>query len=174
MKFSKTPAILLFLLLAFTASKNKQSNAVKETDTGTTPTSSANYLRMKINGQDWIADHELTGIVYPKGYNQAILIGGTRGPKDKHEQAFNINLYNVKGPGTFTFESGNKDNNVVQMGNLSEEHYLYGNVLGFRMRVTITKATKNPVELEATFEGELAGNAGDTLKVTEGKFFYHE
>ena len=60
------------------------------------------------------------------------------------------------------------------MGNLSEEHYLYGNVLGFRMRVTITKATKNPVELEATFEGELAGNAGDTLKVTEGKFFYHE
>jgi hypothetical protein len=174
MTFKRICAILLVSASVFTACNNEPSPVEKEPGSATAPVTSVNYLRMKVNGKDWVADHELTGIVYPEGYNQAILIGGTKGPKDKHEQAFSLNLYNINGPGAFTFESGNKDNNVVQMGNLSEEHYLYGNVLGFRMRVTITKATKNPVELEASFEGELTGNAGDTLKITAGKFYYHD
>ena len=166
--------LLLIAVTVFTACNNQPSTVAKEPGSATTPSPSANYLRMKINGKDWVADHELTGIVHPKGYNKAILIGGTKGPKDKYEQSFNLNLYNCNGEGDYIIESGNKDLSEVQLGNLSEAHYLYGNVLGFRMRVKITKATQSPVALEASFEGEMTGNAGDILKVTDGKFYYHE
>jgi hypothetical protein len=165
---------VFLLLLAACNNSQPADEKAKKGDIPSAPSAKTNYLRMKINGQTWEADHELTGIVYPKGYNKAILIGGTKGPKDKYEQTFNINLYNCNGVGDYMVESGNKDLSAMQLGNLSETNYLYGNVLGFRMRVKITKATQNPVELEASFEGEMTGNTGDILKVTEGKFFYHE
>jgi len=38
----------------------------------------------------------------------------------------------------------------------------------------VTAASENPTHIEATFEGELTGNAGDELKITEGKFQYHD
>jgi hypothetical protein len=76
--------------------------------------------------------------------------------------------------GEYLIETGNKDLSVVQLGNLSETNYLYGSMMGFRMRVNISKASQSPVELEASFEGEMTGNAGDTLKVADGKFYYHE
>lgn len=166
-------SVFLLLLAACNNSQPAEGKAQKG-DTPSAPSAKTNYLRMKINGQTWEADHELTGIVYPKGYNKAILIGGTKGPKDKYEQTFNLNLFNCNGVGEYLIETGNKDQSVVQLGNLSEAHYLYGNVLGFRMRVKITKATQSPEELEASFEGEMTGNAGDVLKVTDGKFYYHE
>ncbi len=165
----------VFLLLMASCNNNQSADEkAKKGDSSSGQSAKTNYLRMKIDGRTWEADHELTGIVYPNGYNKAILIGGTKGPKDKFEQTFNMNLYNCNGVGEYLVESGNKDLSEVQLGNLSETHYLYGNVLGFRMRVKISKATKSPVELEASFEGEMTGNAGDIIKVTEGKFFYHE
>ncbi|WP_255155672.1 hypothetical protein [Ferruginibacter sp. HRS2-29] len=129
---------------------------------------------MKVNGTVWQADHEVTGIVHPNGYNNAILIGGKKGPKDKTEQTFNLNLYNAAGTGIFDFVSGNKDNSEVQLANLSDEKYLYGNVLGFAFHAKITRAEKNPTVLEASFEGVLTGNTGDSVKITDGKFYYHE
>ena len=47
-------------------------------------------------------------------------------------------------------------------------------MMGFTMQVNLTKASTNPDVVEATFEGELKGNAGDVLKITEGRFYYHE
>lgn len=133
-----------------------------------------NFLTMKVNGVAWEADHEIMAIFHPKGYNNAILISGYKGPKDKSEQTFNLNLYNANGEGSYEIVSGNKDNNEVQLANLSNEHYLYGNVLGFSFNAQITKAANNPSELQARFEGVLIGNTGDSVKITEGKFYYHE
>lgn len=136
--------------------------------------STGNYLSMKINGVEWKADNDIFGAFHPKGYNKAIIISGSKGPKNKDEQTFNINLYNTNGPGTFNIQTGNPDLNVVQLGNLTPANFMYGNVMGFDMKVKVTKASTGPDEIEATFEGTLNGNAGDVLKVTEGKFYYHE
>lgn len=174
LNYSRIP--LLIWLMTLAACNNSQPATEKVADTNTSASQSAktSYLRMKVNGKTWEADHELTGIVFPEGYNKAILIGGTKGPKDKYEQTFNLNLYNCNGVGVYDIESGNKDGSEIQLGNLSEANYLYGNVLGFRMKVAISKLSKAPVEIEAVFEGQMTGNAGDTIHITEGKFYYHE
>jgi hypothetical protein len=132
-----------------------------------------NYLSMKIDGQLWEADSGISGAFHPQGYNKLIMIAGDKG-NGKTEQSFNINLYNTAGPGTFNIVNGNPDLSVVQLANLSVEHYLYGSMMGFNMKVVVTKASSNPTVVEATFEGELSGNASDKIKITEGKFYYHE
>lgn len=154
------------------SSQNKGGDAASNAPV--VKTTATNFLSMKVNGVSWEADHGITAILHPKGYNNALLIAGNKGPKDKTEQTFNLNLYNVSGPGVFDFASGNKDNNEVQLANLSDEHYLYGNVLGFSFHVQVNKASQNPTVLEAGFEGTLTGNTGDSVKITEGKFYYHE
>lgn len=129
---------------------------------------------MNINGTPWIADHKIWGAFHPAGYNQAIVISGSKGPEDKQEQAFNLNLYYTPGPGTYRIAKGNSDNSVIQLVNLSPDNFLYGSVMGFDVKVTITKASANPTVIEATFEGEMSGNASDTIKITDGKFTYRE
>lgn len=135
---------------------------------------SGNYLSMKINGVEWKADHDVFGAFHPKGYDQAIIIAGSRGPKDKTEQSFNLNLFKTTGPGVFQIKNGNPDFNVVQLANMSPENFMYGSMMGFDLKVTITRASANPSIVEASFEGELTGNASDKIKITEGKFYYHE
>jgi hypothetical protein len=134
----------------------------------------ANYLTMKINGQEWKADHEIIGSFHPKGYDDAIIIAGSKGPKDKNEQTFNLTLYKTDGPGVFEIKSGNKENNIIQLAGLSEQQYIYGSMMGFNVKVNITKASNNPTIIEANFEGEMTGNASDKLILTEGQFYYHE
>lgn len=141
-----------------------------------TPTTTAiqNHLSFKINGIEWQADSEIFGAFHPKGYNKAILISGSKGGNDKNEQAFSIILYNTSGPGVFDITNGNKDNNVIQLANMSPANFMYGSMMGFNIKINVTAASENPTHIEATFEGELTGNAGDELKITEGKFQYHE
>jgi hypothetical protein len=172
-KFLLLASILLLQILAC-GSKPQQDNSNGPSATATETTTAGNMLSMKINGVEWKADNEIFGAFHPKGYNKAIIISGSKGPKNKDEQPFNINLYNVDGPGTYQVQTGNPDLNVAQLANLSEQNYLYGNVLGFNLKVVVTKASTGPDVIEATFEGEMSGNAGDVLKITEGKFYYHE
>ncbi len=166
---------LLGAITSFSSCNTRQQNASNGTSANS-PIKSPdnNFLTMKINGTSWKADNEIFGAFHPKGYNNAIIISGSKGPNDKTEQSFNINLYNTNAVGIYDFVSGNKDLNVVQLGNLSTENYLYGSVLGFSFHVNVTKASQNPTTLEATFEGTLTGNAGDSIKITEGKFYYYE
>ncbi|WP_460558193.1 hypothetical protein [Ferruginibacter profundus] len=166
--------LLLFITTGFTRCSAPQAKSGDISAAETAGTSKHSYLSMKVNGVSWEADHDITGIFHPKGYNNAILISGNKGAKDKTEQTFNLNLYNANGTGRYDIIGGNKDNSEVQLANLSNEHYLYGNVLGFSFHARITKAGNNPTELEAGFEGVLTGNAGDTIKITDGKFYYHE
>ncbi|MCG2613784.1 hypothetical protein LZZ85_05810 [Terrimonas sp. NA20] len=171
----KNNAILsiVFLFCLETSCSNDSGEANPET-AEVENSGSANYLTMKINGAPWVADQEIFGAFHPEGYDDAIMISGSKGASDKSQQAFNINLFKTAGPGSFSIQKGNPDNNVVQLGNLSPENYLYGSMMGFSMKVNVMKASANPVEIEAVFEGQLVGNAGDTLKITEGKFYYRD
>jgi hypothetical protein len=172
----KVFSLISLIIAAFSSCSNNTTAGNKEKTANeiSKTTVSENYLVMKINGREWKADGEIFGAFHPKGYNKAMIISGTKGPKDKNEQAFNINLYNTNGPAVFQMENGNTDNNVVQLGGLSETNFLYGSMMGFKMKVHVTKASQNPTILEATFEGVLTGNAGDKLTITEGKFYYQE
>ena len=165
----------MFLLLLFACGNNAgQPNEAVSASSAPAEATNKNYLTMKINGVEWVADNNIFGAFHPKGYNKVIMIAGSKGPKNQDEQPFNINIYNIDGPGVFQFKDGNPDLSVVQLANMSSENYLYGSMMGFSIKVNVTKASTNPDEIEATFEGEMNGNAGDVLKITEGKFYYHE
>jgi hypothetical protein len=170
--WSKIILPLIGVLLLLSCGGKDDSSA--ETSETKKSQNAINYLSMKINGKEWTADSEIFAAFHPGGYDNAILIAGSKGPKDKNEQVFNMDLYKTTGPGIYQFENGNAANNVIQLAGLSEEHFMYGSMMGFKVKVNITKASKNPTIIEATFEGELTGNASDKLVITEGKFYYHE
>lgn len=158
----------LFVLSCSSKSESGTSGGIKESGAG------QNHLSMKINGVYWVADHDVFGAFHPKGYNNAIIIAGSKGPKDSNEQAFNINLYNAGGAGTYHLVTGNPDLHVAQISNWSTENFLCGSSMGFDLRVLVTSASTQPDLVEATFEGKLICNTGEELQVTEGKFYYHE
>lgn len=95
----------------------------------TTPTQTS--LSMMIDGQPWIADHDVFGAFHPAGYNRALLIAGGRGAKDAAEQIFNLNLFGIDGPGHYTVHSGNAEGSVAQLANWSTEQFLSGSMMGF-------------------------------------------
>jgi hypothetical protein len=47
-------------------------------------------------------------------------------------------------------------------------------MLGNQLSVNITKVSKNPQMVEATFSGTIQCVEGNTLTITDGKFYYHE
>jgi hypothetical protein len=174
---SKLNCFILSCSLMLFSCANQASNAPAKQRSDNKPAPAApagNYLRMKIDGKTWEADHEIFGAFHPKGYNKAILIAGSKGPKDKNEQTFNLNLFNTSGPGVFDIQKGNPDLNVIQLGNMSPENFMYGSTMGFSVKVTVLKASANPTVMEARFEGELNGNTGDKISITEGAFYYQE
>ncbi len=164
----------IFLLILSCSSQSQSSTIGESLAKVPAVTAVENHLSMKINGVEWVADHGIFGAFHPKGYNKAIIIGGSKGPKNENEQVFDINIYNTEGPGTFTFQDGNVDLSVAQMANWSTETFLCGSMLGHNMRVNVTTASTKPDVVEATFEGELTCNSGEVFKVTDGKFYYHE
>lgn len=165
---------LLSIILIFScgnSSKHSKPTTIAESDS---ISEGNNLLSMKINGVEWKSDNEIFGAFHPKGYNNAIIISGSKGKNDKDEQSFNLNLFNTNGPGTFDIKNGNTDLNVVQLANLSAENYLCGSMMGFEMKVIVTKASSNPEQIEATFQGKLTCSSGEILDITEGKFYYKE
>ncbi|MBK8056013.1 MAG: hypothetical protein IPK35_22780 [Saprospiraceae bacterium] len=159
------------LLLTFVSCSNSQKSS--DNNQASKPSSiGKNFLTMKINGQVWSADHDVFGAFHPKGYDKVIIIAGATGKKDKTEKTFNINIYQTDGPGQFSFAQGNKALSVAQIGNWSEQDYICGSMMGFDMKVSVTKA--NNSEVEATFSGTLTCSSGQTMVITDGKFYYHE
>lgn len=134
----------------------------------------ANYLSMKVNGAEWVADSEIFGAFHPQGYNKAILITGSKGPNNVDEQAFSLHIYNTSGPGTYKFNYTNTDFSVMQLGNYTPKDFLIGGSFEFEADVIVTKASKNPDIIEATFSGTLKSNRSEVFYITEGKFYYHE
>lgn len=151
------------------------SNAA-EAATGTpAATSAGNLLRMRIDGKEWIADRDIFGAVHPTGYDRSILMAGSLGPKDANEQAFNVILNGVDGPGSFRAKTGDAARHVAQIANMSQERYLAGGLmLEHDMTFELTRMQANPVVIEARFNGTLTANDGAVLRVEDGEFRYRE
>ena len=167
--------LALSLLMLAGCGKGPEATAGAGGQGGAKMEAGGNHLSMRLNGTEWVADSNLFGAFHPGGYNKAILMGGSKGPKNKDEQVFSLNLFNAEGPGTYHIKTGNADLSVVQLANLSPEKFMYGSLMGFDLTVKVIKASGGTgTMVEATFEGTLTGNAGDTLKVTEGRFVYRD
>jgi len=135
---------------------------------------SANTLSLNIDGTPWTGDHDLFGAFHPAGYDRALLIGGSHGPKDRHEQVFTLNLYGIDGPGRYEIKTGNASASVVQIANLSSERYLAGSLLGFDFVVDVRTVSHTPTVIDASFSGTLTANDGSELKISDGQFSYRE
>ena len=140
-----------------------------------TPTPAGNVLRMRIDGKEWIADHDLYGAVHPTGYDRSILIAGSLGPKDANEQAFNVILNGVDGPGSYHARTGDAARHVAQIANLSPERFLAGGLmLEHDITFDVTRMQASPVVIEARFSGTLTANDGAVLRIEGGEFRYRE
>jgi hypothetical protein len=159
-------------------------------DTGNAPsinnssakeTNKINHLTMTIDGKEWRAEASVSGGYHvTEALGPGILaINGQKG-SGSTQQDFVINLYNTNGPGTYTINIANGSKqathqNVAQFANLTPANYLCGGALqGSQFTIVVTKATKAPQEIEATFSGTLQCVEGNILTVTNGKFYYHE
>lgn len=136
-----------------------------------------NQLRLVLDGKPWQADREFFGAFHPPGMDRAVLMAGSLGPKDRHEQMFNLNLFGVSGPGRYT-ASGNTlslkgiGSSAIQLANLSEQRYLIGGPLGYTVDVELLQAGSGTIE--ARFNGRMTANDGQELSVSDGYFFYRE
>lgn len=145
-----------------------------------TPTAAplaANQLRLTLDGQVWQADRELFGAWHPPGMERAVLMAGSLGPKDRHEQAFNLNLFGVSGPGRYvvngsTVSPGGLTSNTIQLANLSEQRYLVGGPFGYEVTVDLLQAGAGVIE--ARFHGRVNASDGSVLSLTDGYFLYRE
>lgn len=144
--------------------------------------SDKNHLSFKIDGTYWESDadeifgsYHLSEAIGPKIIN----IAGAKG-SGATQQAFNINLYNTDKEGAYTVNIPNgstagTNQNVAQLANLTASNYLCGGTLqGNQLTISITKVSKSPQIVEATFSGTMQCVEGNIISVTEGKFRYQE
>lgn len=140
-----------------------------------TPVRDGNVLRLRVDGVEWIADHDLFGAVHPPGMDRALLMSGSRGAKDANEQAFNLNLFGIDGPGRYVIEHGHAGGSVMQLANLTPERFLIGGlVFEYRFEVEVVRMQAQPVDIEARFSGVLQANDDHRVTISDGEFRYRE
>lgn len=166
-QFAFLLAAIAFVSCSNTTNENSANYESKETIA-----KNVNILSMKLDGKLWEADNEIFGAFHPKGYNKAVIISGSKGPKNKDEVPFNINLYNVDKEGTYTIKTNDPNNSVVQIANMNKDEFLCGSMMGYNLTVILKKCSDNPTIIEASFEGEISCNTDRKIKITEGKFYY--
>ncbi|MBK9493483.1 MAG: hypothetical protein IT475_11030 [Aquimonas sp.] len=166
--------VLWMLLPLLAACQSESASPVSTVALAAPAAASGDYLRMKVDGVAWEADHDIFGAVHPKGYDKAVLIAGSFGPKDASEQAFNINLYDINAAGNYPVQTGNPKLHVAQLANLTPERFLSGGPMGFDMQVEIVEMQAAPTRLHVRFEGTLMGNDSHAVKITNGEFRYSE
>ena len=167
MKYKLIPAFLM-MLLNISCSKEQSSDK--------------NHLSFKIDGTYWESDadeifgsYHLSEAIGPKIIN----IAGAKG-SGATQQAFNINLFNTDKEGAYIVNIPNgstagTNQNVAQLANLTASNYLCGGTLqGNQLTISITKVSKSPQIVEATFSGTMQCVEGNIISVTEGKFRYQE
>jgi hypothetical protein len=168
------------LIAAFFACNNSAKPTSQTQDTQQDP-KNKNFLTMKIDGKDWVADREIFGSYH---FSDAlgpglINISGVKGDAP-NDQPFNINLYNTTGTGEYKISIADNSkskmyDNVCQLAQLTPTNYLCGGAQqGGQFVVSITKASKSPQMVEASFSGTMQCVEGNKITITEGKFYYHE
>lgn len=177
----KKNTILLLLIVLLVSCKDEKGKENMQGETANKSSDSGNSLSFEIDGKLWEADSDVSGTfhVAEELGPGTLTISGQKG-SGSAQQDFTITLYNTTGPGTYTVSIGNgsKQNtyqNVAQLANLTESNYMCGGALqGSNLNVVVTKANKNPQEVEATFSGTLQCVEGNIINITNGKFYYHE
>lgn len=178
----RLPLALAVLALSLTACDRTAPpaatpSAPAATATANTPAAATPQARMTLAGKPWQADREFFTAFHPPGLDKAVLMAASRGPKDKHEQVFNLNLAGVGGPGRYTARGDTMSvqgtlGSAFQLANLSDSHYLIGGPLGFDIQVELLQAGAGVVE--ARFHGSATASDGSTLKIEDGYFFARE
>lgn len=138
--------------------------------TGVAAAPVANVLRMRVDGVPWAADHDVFGAFHPPGYDRFLIVAGSAGPKDAHEQAFNLNLSGIDAPGRYRVRSGNAEGHAAQFANYSAERFLAGGPFGFDVEVDVIAASQERIEVR--FTGTLTANDGTRLTLSDGYFHY--
>lgn len=141
------------------------------------PQAQGNQLRLTLDGKPWQADRDFFGAFHPPGMDRAVLMAASLGPKDRHEQAFNLNLFGVTGPGRYTASGSTLSlkgisSSQIQLANLSEQRYLVGGPFGYTVEVELLQAGGGTIE--ARFQGRMTASDGQELRVSDGYFFYRE
>ena len=166
---------VLWMLLPLLAACQSESTSSAVSVAVAAPTAaSVNHLRMRVDGVQWEADHDIFGAVHPKGYEKAVLVAGSFGPKDGSEQAFSLNLCGIDAAGPYPVTTGNPQLNVAQLANLTPERFLSGGPMGFDMTVEIVEMRAAPTRLMVRFAGSLMGNDSHSVSITDGEFSYSE
>lgn len=130
--------------------------------------SGGQFIRMQVDGVEWAADREIFCANAPAGMDPMLIVSGSFGPKDASEQVFNLNLSDVKGPGTLHLTGGGSLTHVIQLANLDESRYLNGGAMGFDVKVEIIEFTRDPTHVELRFDGTLNSSAGTPLRIKNG------
>ncbi len=170
LKFSIYCVCLLLAFFVFTACKKDKEPSM------------VNHLSFKIDGVYWESDkgevfgsYHLSEAIGPKLIN----IAGAKG-SGATQQTFNINLFNTDVAGLYNVNipigaTASTYENVAQFSNLTSSNYLCGGTLqASQFTINITKVSKNPQIVEATFSGFMECVDGNTIVISEGKFIYHE
>lgn len=136
--------------------------------------SEPNSIALRIDGREWRADRAIDVIVDPPGFDRMLMVSGSFGPKDRNEQAFNLNLAGVDGPGRYAIHGGNAVGSAVQLANLDGTRYLIGGSLGADVVVDISRFERAPIVVEGTFSGTMVANDGNALRIEDGRFSFRE
>lgn len=146
-------------------------------DSKKTSSAGKNFLSFKIDGVLWEskADKVFGSYHFNESLgNKLLQISGSKGDAP-NDQPFNINIYNTLAEDTYTFNQDNPDNSVAQIAQLSETKILCGGAgYDYDFTVVVTKVSKTPQIVEATFNGTMVCSDGSTISITDGKFSYHE
>lgn len=128
----------------------------------------ANLIRMRVDGVEWSADRDIFCTVAPPALGDVLIVSGSRGPKDANEQAFNLNLSGVAGPGTVKLTGGGSTTHVIQLANLDAQRFLNGGAMGFDVTVEVVSLARDPARVELRFAGTLQSSAGEPLRIEDG------
>lgn len=127
-----------------------------------------NLVRMRVDGVEWAADRGIFCAIDPPGLGPVLIVSGSRGPKDADEQAFNLNLSGVTGPGTVRLAGGASPTHAIQLANLDAQRFLNGGAMGFDVTVEVLALSREPAQVELRFAGTLNSSAGAPLRIEDG------
>lgn len=173
---------VFIVAIALVACSNQKDKSVIDVGNEVSADSKGkNYLTMKIDGKEWTSDRDIFGSYH---FSEAlgpglINIAGVKG-NPPNDQNFNINLYNTTSEGEYTVNIADNGrskpyDNIAQFALLTPSNYLCGGTLqGSQMTINITKVSKNPQIVQATFSGFMQCVEGNKIVITEGKFYYNE
>lgn len=169
MKKIKSVIIMLIAICSISCSSCSKETATKKTG--------KNFLSFKVNNVLWESDEdEVWGSYHANESfgNRLLQITGGKG-EEPNDASFIINISETDAEDTYTF---NQDNVVFSsaqlMQPLESDLLCGGGAYDYDFTVVVTKVSKTPQIVEATFNGTMSCSSRGVVNITDGKFYYHE